>query len=444
MQIQENGIYTRVYGQTLWASKDPVTEALYSRNPACPDDLLGVFPLTGPGELVSAVQAAEVAAADWHHAPAENRRAIFTKLLQGLQSQQTKLTALLSRESGLRLAESQAELDSLLNGLEHLLATTLAQPAPEQTVLYAASQQLFPGALPDVKLLSALLAGQALIWAPAPEAPVVAYFFAQLLQAAGLPPGVLQLVFGPATSPTALETNHQLQLLAPAQPSPKQALLVLEDANLEQAVAAACWLGYHHGGQSSSNTGSVILHPKLATAFKQRLLEKAQQLQTGDPLLNTKIDYGPLCSENQLQQFMQHYDWGQSEGASLLYGKGRIGRDNLPAQFVGEPNKGLFVWPVIWEQVRADMQLAQCSVWGPMLALIEAHSTADALTLVNALPCQQVMAYTQTNEEALQAQLKARCQVNPAIGFRPYLRPSKPTGLQTGLDRQLQSLLPAG
>ena len=157
----------------------------------------------------------------------------------------------------------------------------------------------------------------------------------------------------------------------------------MDDADLELAVAGAVYATYTNAGQDYAATDKIILHTKIADKFRQYFLAALKKLKIGDPNLNNDVVYGPLISQQYRDGFMAHYAWAKAEGAELLYGLGHITRDKKPVNFVGDPDKGLYVWPVIWDKVKIEMKLAQTDVLGPMVSLIEVADLDEALAVTN-------------------------------------------------------------
>lgn len=433
LKFKDNGPCTNVYGKTLLGyhlshgveHESPKT--FLSRNPAYQPDIVGEFPLATLAQVEDACRQAGNAYQHWQHTPAPIRGQIIGNLGRLLAEHKAELARLVTREIGKTYEESLGEVQEMIATAQffqtegHLLygqtipsetphkeCLTYRRPLGVAALITACN---FPLAVPSGKIIPALLCGNTVVWKPSEEAPTVADIFGRLLTEAGLPPGVVNIVYGPGrtgqdlmamvdkglvqkvsfTGSTAV--GRQIgeicgrNLISPSlELGGKNPLIIMADANIELAVKAALWLAFGTAGQRCTSTGNIILHKKIAAAFRQKFLAGAQSLKIGDPTLSREVYYGPLMCEKYFTDFMNHFEWAKAEGAKLLYGNGRITRDSKPQRFVGDPEAGFYVWPVIWDQVHIDMKIAQTEVLGPCITLIEVNDLDEALAVANGTP----------------------------------------------------------
>ena len=117
----------------------------------------------------------------------------------------------------------------------------------------------------------------------------------------------------------------------------------------EQAAAGALWASFGTAGQRCTSCGNIIVHDKVYDDFKRRFLALVAAIRVGNPRRGKDLLYGPMICKKYFDGFMEHYRWGEAEGAKLLHGKGRIDRANPYPDFAGDPEAGYFCWPTVWE-----------------------------------------------------------------------------------------------
>jgi len=274
-----------------------------------------------------------------------------------------------------------------------------------------------------VKVAPALAAGCTVIIKPSEFSPWQAQIIMECIDAAGLPAGVVNMVngrgdvisraimqstdvtkiaftgstqVGKLIAQQAVETMKRLTL----ELSGKSANIILEDADLSVAIPMALQAGFMNNGQACI-AGSRLLVPEAKLEeVRKALLAAAPQFIVGDPG-NENVKLGPVASQKQYDRIQQYIAIGMSEGAELLYGG------------PGRPEgleKGYYVKPTIFMQVRNDMRIAKEEVFGPVLSVIAYRSEEEAIAIANDSPY-GLMAYINTKDikraAKLAAQLKA-------------------------------------
>jgi aldehyde dehydrogenase (NAD+) len=233
----------------------------------------------------------------------------------------------------------------------------------------------------------------------------------EVFLAAGLPDGVLNVVFGGREAGKALVSmmdEGKLQkfaftgssavgreigavagrnLVSPSlELGGKNPLIVMRDANLENAVSGAVWAAFGTGGQRCTSAGNIILDKPIAEQFTRMFLERVKALEIGDPIAYPGVTYGPFMSDRFMNRWLEHLDWGEEDGATRLYGQGRITNDSRPSGFKGDASVGMFGWPIVWGNVRPESKLFQTEVFGPTINLVTVDGIDEAIQTANAAP----------------------------------------------------------
>jgi len=251
----------------------------------------------------------------------------------------------------------------------------------------------FPVAIPAWKLMPALICGNTAVLKPASDTPLCAKKFAEILQKAGLPPGVLNLVTGSGEQAGLPLVKHKsvrcisftgsrdtgLQITKEAgikkiglELGGKNGIIVLEDADLNLAIDGVIWGGYGTTGQRCTAASRVIVQQSIKERFEKLLSQKVSKLRLGSGL-DPKTDVGPLINKKAIEKTQAYVDIGQKEGAKLLYG--------------GNPlkGKGFFHHPTLFTNVTYDMRIAQEEIFGPVVCIISVKDLAEAIEAINSV-----------------------------------------------------------
>ena len=156
----------------------------------------------------------------------------------------------------------------------------------------------------------------------------------------------------------------------------KNAMIVLEDANLDLALDGAVWGAFGTTGQRCTATSRIILHKKIAAEFTERLVARAKALRVGDGL-DESIEMGPQVNQAQIETSALYADIATVEGAQLLCGGERL--------ISGQYANGTFFAPTVFSGVTPDMRIAQEEVFGPVVSLLECDSLEDAIAKANGI-----------------------------------------------------------
>jgi aldehyde dehydrogenase (NAD+) len=252
-------------------------------------------------------------------------------------------------------------------------------------------------AIPAWKILPALICGNTVVFKPASWTPATATRFVELLEEAGVPPGVVNLVHGSGDEVgSALIRHHEVDLISftgscetgrtiaevcgrtlkrySLEMGGKNAQIVMDDADLELAIEGALWGAFGTSGQRCTATSRLIVHQKIESSFINGLLKRIQRLKIGNGL-DPKTEMGPVISQSQLENVHNYAHIGIKEGAKLLYGGERLTK--------GSYRHGFFYQPTLFSHVEPGMRIAQEEIFGPVTAIISVKSFEEAIAVMN-------------------------------------------------------------
>lgn len=383
-----------------------------SFNPAT-GELIGVAAESGPQEVALAVEAASRAFEKWRKTPAPRRAEILHNAADLIRDRKQQLGELLTREMGKVLTEALGDVQEAvdmgmymagegrrLNGLlvpselPNKWAMAVRDPLG---VVGLITPWNFPIAVPSWKIFPALVCGNTLVWKPAEDTPMLAIEFVKLLEEAGLPPGVLNLVTGygvpagealvehPAVKLISFTGSNEIGKLIAVRCAQlgkrvslelggKNAIIVLDDADVDLATDGIIWSAFGTSGQRCTATSRVIVTPGLQDTMAERIADRAAKLRLGNGLLST-TDVGPLINQAAVTKVHEYSGIGKGEGAALL-----VGGDYATE---GDLARGFFYKPTVFDRVSPNMRLAQEEIFGPSLSIIRADSVDDAIHINN-------------------------------------------------------------
>ena len=257
----------------------------------------------------------------------------------------------------------------------------------------------FPIAIPSWKIAPALVAGNTVVFKPATDTPALGQRFVELLDEAGVPKGVVNIVHGgggavgerlvrhpdvPVITLTGSRETGVKVLEAAAERlkhvhlelGGKNAIIVMDDADLDLALDGILWSAFGTSGQRCTATSRVIVHESLYDTLAGRLVERAEALRLG-PGWEDDTDVGPVINGAALEKIHSYTQIGKDDGATLLTG-GEIADE-------GDLAKGFYYRPTIFGDVEPDMRIAQEEIFGPTLSLIRFRDEADAIRISNGI-----------------------------------------------------------
>jgi len=388
-------------------------ETFENRSPADHGDLIGRFAASSTVDVDRAVASAAEAYTSWRQVPAPKRADVLLRAAQLFAERKDRYSRDMTREMGKVVAETGGDVQEAIDmaqlmagegrrlygqttpsELRNKFALSIRQPVGLCGLITAWN---FPIAVPSWKIFPALICGNAVVLKPAEEAPLSAVNFVQTLADAGLPPGVVNLVTGDGAGAGAPLVAHPAvrvvsftgstatgrlvnEAAAPSfkkvhlEMGGKNAIIVLDDADLELAVDGCLWGGFGTTGQRCTATSRVIVQKGVYRRFVERFVERARTLKVGNGL-EAGIQMGPSITEVQLQKVMEYVSIGQREGATLATGGHRL--------TAGDWGKGWFHEPTIFSDVSPTMRIAQEEIFGPVVSVIPCDGLDDAIQIAN-------------------------------------------------------------
>ncbi|HVB13405.1 MAG TPA: aldehyde dehydrogenase family protein [Candidatus Dormibacteraeota bacterium] len=405
-----------------------------SLNPARRAEVIGHFARSSASDIELAVQAAVTAQAGWARTPVPARAEILARAGRLLEERKEELARLMTREMGKVLTEARGDVQEGIDMAKYMAGqgrNPIGEVVPSELrqkrafaervpigVVGCITPWNFPMAIPCWKLMPALLAGNAVVFKPAEDTPLVGIKLAEVLIEAGLPPGVLGLVtgFGEEAGAALVEhpgvraisftgsvtVGHQIAAICgrlgkrvSLELGGKNAMLVTADANLELALEGAVWGAFGTTGQRCTATSRLIVQEQVLKSFTDLLVSRVAKLRLGDGL-DPLTDVGPVINEVQLKRIHGYTAVGQQESARLLTG-GKIATAGVLAQ-------GNFYQPTIFGDVSTQMRIAQEEIFGPTAVIIPATDLEDAIRIANGTNYGlSVAIYTRDIDQALQA-----------------------------------------
>jgi malonate-semialdehyde dehydrogenase (acetylating)/methylmalonate-semialdehyde dehydrogenase len=365
-------------------------------------------------EVEQAIAVAEAAQPVWAALNPQRRARVMFKFLELLQRDFESLAKLLSSEHGKTLADARGDIQRGLEvvefacGIPHLLKGEFTESAGPAIDLYSFRQPLgvvagitpfnFPAMIPMWKFAPALACGNAFILKPSERDPSVPMRLAALLVEAGLPEGVLNVVNGDKEAVDTLLTDPRVKAIGFVGSSSiaeyiyttgsahgkrvqcfggaKNHMIVMPDADLDQAVDALMGAGYGSAGERCMAVSvAVPVGKKTADALVERLIPRVESLKIG-PSTDTHADYGALISAAHRDKVMGYVDLGIKEGAKLVV-------DGRGFKMQGY-EQGFFMGGCMFDEVTPDMRIYKEEIFGPVLSVVRAKDYEEAVRLPSA------------------------------------------------------------
>ncbi|WP_413174021.1 L-glutamate gamma-semialdehyde dehydrogenase [Anabaena azotica] len=388
------------------------TTFIDSLNPSNFSEVIGKVGLLSIEQAEQAMQAAKAAFPAWKKTPVKQRADILRKAADLMEKQRAELSAWIVLEVGKPVKEADAEVSE---AIDFCLYYADEMERLEKGVIYDVSGETnryiyqpkgiavvispwnFPLAIACGMTVAALVSGNCTLLKPAETSSVITAKLTEILIAAGIPKGVFQYVPGKGSQVGAYLVNHpdthviaftgsqevgcriyaEAAILKPGQKhlkkviaemGGKNALIVDESADLDQAVVGVVQSAFGYSGQKCSACSRVIVLEPIYDAFLERLVEATKSLNIGEAELpSTQV--GPVIDGNARDRILEYIEIGKQEAALAL---------ELPA-----PNHGYFIGPVIFSEVPANGVIAQQEIFGPVLAVIRVKDFQEALEVAN-------------------------------------------------------------
>jgi aldehyde dehydrogenase (NAD+) len=387
------------------------TSTIENRNPSDVSDVIGHYAQASAADLDEALDSARKAQPIWWAAGVQKRHDVLMAIGTEMMDRAADIGALLSREEGKPLAEGKGEVYRAGQFFTYYAAEALrlhgdlaesVRPDIEIDVrrepvgvVAIISPWNFPVATPAWKIAPALAFGNAVVWKPANLTPASAIALTDIIARQDIPPGVFNLVTGPGgevgqrliesavvdaisftgsvpvgskIAASAIQNLPKLQM----EMGSKNPFLVMDDADLDLAVAHVSGAAFGGTGQKCTAASRVIVHESIHDAFVDGLVASAEALRVGHALeADTQI--GPVVSEGQLAQNLDYIRVGKDEGAELLCGGQRLDRET----------EGYFMAPAVFAGSRNDMRINREEMFAPITSVIKVSSYDEALATAN-------------------------------------------------------------
>jgi aldehyde dehydrogenase (NAD+) len=379
-------------------------------NPASEEVLAEIAQAESP-DVDAAVAAATEAFKSWRLVPAPLRGELLFKIADILKQRKEELARLLTQDMGKVISEARGDVQEAIDMAYYMggegrrmLGYTAPVEMPNKFgmavrdpagVVGLITPWNFPIAVPSWKIFPALVAGNTVIWKPSPETPAISAAFVRVFDEAGLPPGVFNLLLAPgadvgralvehpgvrvlsftgstptgrAIAQSAARLNKKLSL----EMGGKNAIIVLDDANLDLVTDATLWAAFGTTGQRCTAASRLIVHKEIASNVKESLVERTRTLKLGNGL-EEDVQVGPVINKAALERIHSYVQVGQREGARALIG----------ASVADVNGKGFFYSPTLFDAVQPGSTLEAEEIFGPVLSIIEVDSLEEAIEVNN-------------------------------------------------------------
>ncbi|HLD85099.1 MAG TPA: aldehyde dehydrogenase family protein [archaeon] len=385
-----------VKGQNYFSSINPATERIIAE-----------FPSAASDDIKKAVNSAEAAYDAWKATPAPKRGLILQRVAQLLRERKEELAVIETQEMGKALAEARGDVQEAIDVFDYMAGegrrlfghTTTSELQDKFAMTIRIPTGIcslitpwnFPIAIPAWKISAALICGNTVVFKPSSDTPLSAMKLVEIIEKAGIPPGVVNFVTGSGKElGKELVSNKKIRCISftgsketgewitqnaglkkvGLELGGKNGIIIMDDANLRLAAEGVTWGAFGTTGQRCTAASRVIVHAKVKNKFEKMLCAKANALRLGDGLKKT-TDIGPLVNKSALEKTVEYVSIGKNEGAKLICGGKRTGL------------KGYFFEPTIFTNVQPDMRIAQEEIFGPILSVIEVKSLDEAIDVMN-------------------------------------------------------------
>lgn len=391
-------------------------------SPANKNDIIGEFPESNSADLEEAVTAAKYAFDKWKRIPAPKRGDILRIAGDIFAKRKNELAQIMTREMGKPVFETKGDIQEAIDTCYYAATETrrlFGHNAPSEMpdkmnlsfrvpvgICGIITAWNFPIAVPSWKIIPALAAGNVVIFKPSEDSPLSANIFAEIMEQAGLPKGVFNVLHGAAEIGDAIVHHPDINLIGftgstetgkkiaatcgrmnkkvSLEMGGKNAQIVMDDANLELALEGALWGAYGTTGQRCTATSRVLLHSAIHDKFIAMFKEKVQKLKLGDGL-NPKTDVGPVINQKAIDKILGYIEIGKLEGAKLEFGGERADNSYNHSDDNFNLSDGNYIQPTLFTGVTKNMRIFQEEIFGPVLSISKFDTLDEAIELSNSV-----------------------------------------------------------
>jgi aldehyde dehydrogenase (NAD+) len=432
--------------------KDSHSKETYSRvNPANPSEVLGEFQKGDSEDMKQAIESADSAFRLWSETPPTERARYLFRVGEILEKQKYELSVVITKEMGKILREAAGEVQHTID-LAYYVAgegrRLLGQTSTSERdgflnftlklpigVVGLITPWNFPIFIAARKIFYSLVCGNTVVFKPSSEAPQSATLLVEILQKAGVPPGVLNFVTGSGdVIGKTLISDNRVRLVSfcghkdtgakiirdsgPKRVSlelgGKNPLIIMDDADIEIAVAALVLGGYSTTGQRCTASSRVIVHERVKEKVENLAVKEINRLRLGNGL-DARTDMGPLVNQKSLNKTLAYCQIGREEGATLLSGGKK-------------PNElsGWYFEPTLFTDCSASMRICREEIFGPVVSIISVENLEEAIDVANSVDYGLTSAiYTKNIESALMAVKRLQAGLtfvnHPTIGNQVHM-----------------------
>ena len=405
----------REYGLIIGGHRLKTEAKIRSINPARPAQMVGIHQKAGSEHVEKAMAAALEAFEAWSRTATETRVSLILAAADLIRERKFEFCAWLTYEVGKNWAEADADVSETIDFLEFYAREALRLAAATTPIQYPGERNEllyiplgvgavippwnFPFAIMAGMTAAAVVTGNTVILKPSSDAPTIAAKFMEVLEEAGLPPGVVNFcpgsgaTFGNAivehpktrfisftgSKAVGLEIHERAARTKAGQiwikrtvleMGGKDSILVCADADLDAAAEGVVASAFGFSGQKCSACSRAIVEASIYEEFAERIRERVARLKVGDPVANHSL--GPVINETALKSMLAYIETGKREGRLVAGGHA-----------VETPEGGYYIEPTVFADIAPDAALAQEEIFGPILALIKVEEFEEGLRVAN-------------------------------------------------------------
>jgi alpha-ketoglutaric semialdehyde dehydrogenase len=389
-------------------------EYFENTNPADTTDVIGRFPLSNEDDVNRAVAAAKEAATRWRRTPAPRRAEILYRLARILEQNKDRYTRDMTREMGKVLKEAGGDVQEAIDCTYYTAGegrrlhgyTTPAEMPNKAAMCVRQPVGIcglitpfnFPMAIPSWKLIPALVCGNTVVLKSGEDVPLSALNLVKACEEAGIPKGVVNLVNGHGADVGAPLVKHKdvrlisftgstdtgriiaeqganLNKIVSLEMGGKNAIIIMDDADLDNAVEGSLWGAFGTSGQRCTASSRLVVHKKVYKKFVERFVERTRNLRVGNGL-DERTEVGPVINQAAVEKIMSYIEIGQKEDrAKLACGGNRLTK--------GEYKNGFFIEPTVFTDVKPGMRVEQEEIFGPVTSIVPFGTLDEAIEIVN-------------------------------------------------------------
>lgn len=425
-------------------------------NPANTTDIVGRFPKSNDEDVNLAVEAAKNAATKWRRTPAPKRAELLFTLGEILRANKDEFTRQMTREMGKVITEAGGDVQEAIDctyytagegrrlhgfttpaEMPNKFAMCVRQPVGICGLITPFN---FPMAIPSWKLIPALVCGNTVVIKSGEDVPLSTLNLVKACEQAGIPKGVVNVVNGFGEPGAALVNHKDVRLISftgstdtgriiaeacardnkivSLEMGGKNAIIVMDDADIDNAVEGSLWGAFGTSGQRCTASSRLVVHKKVYKKFCEKLVDRVKQLRVGNGL-DPKTEVGPVINEAAMEKILGYIHIGKNvDKATLACGGNRL--------IKGDYAKGYFIEPTVFTNVKSGMRIEQEEIFGPVTSVVPFSSLDEAIEIVNGVKYGLSSAiYTQDVNQAFYAMQELYtgiCYVNSAtIGAEVHL-----------------------